>query len=582
MRRNAELWLVGLFLLFLTGVGLAAYTPWLGLVGDDWWFFSHLSDGEFLAAQLIESPARPALPYLWVGLYRLLGLRLPAYYFILFGVQWLTALLVFVLLRRICGWSVGFSATAAAFFLLYPADTAHVYLDSLGIRVCMLLAIGGALLWLQAWTAAKRPPILLAAGLILMSTSLLIYEMPLFLLALLPIVLARLAWRGWWTWLRQAFSCYLPLAAYTVFRLEIEQRPTRFYASMQLTPDWFWAQLQAVPAAAIWNGWLYALKVMLDFGPVTSVILLTAFLALLLPAVGWLRQDAIEEHPDRRRNLALVGLGAILSVAAVAPVIVSSVSLRQIVGTLQGRLVVAAALGHSILVLGSCALLGSVLPLTRRGHKLLQTTLASVLLALALIDGLGVQREYAQAWRAQLDILQGIQAQAPGFRNRTALVLLNVPAGAFDIRFYYPFTELVRRFYGNPTLYVLPWQRGFPPEQQALMFGRQGVAAITELVSGETQFFDYDHLIAFQIGDEGEIRPVTVIGAEYLVTQASDTLSSQLPENWEPAREPIQLPDPQHFATAARPPDTNWSRFLLAQLQFANRFELPGGALPAR
>jgi len=55
---------VGLFLLLLTLVGLAAYTPWFGLVGDDWWFFAHLSDGQFSTTLLHENPQRPPIPYM--------------------------------------------------------------------------------------------------------------------------------------------------------------------------------------------------------------------------------------------------------------------------------------------------------------------------------------------------------------------------------------------------------------------------------------------------------------------------------------------------------------------------------------
>jgi len=577
--RISETIRAGLFLLLLTLVGLAACTPWFGLVGDDWWFFAHLTDGRFPAAQFYENPARPMVAYLWLGLWQLLGLRIWGYYIFTFVVQWLTALMVFVMFRNIFRWSVMDAVTVAAFFLLYPADTAHAYLSTLSTRTCMLLAITGSLLWLRTWMGSVRIVLVLGTSLILMTLSLLSYETPLFLFALLPLVLAGTAWRGFRIWLLHAISCYVVLALYLVFRLGVayvvSQRSIHFYVSIKLTPDWLCSQIRALPAATIWNGWLYALKAILDFGLMEAVVILILLMAVLLLAFKWLLRETRSAFRDWRKNLVLIGVGFCLSAVAVAPIVVSSFSLENAVGTLNGRFVLGAALGHAVLITGAIALPGSILPLSGKGRTLLREMLVVLLLAIALLGGLGVQRQYAQAWRAQLDTVRALQNYSVTFDDDTVLLLLDVPTGAFDIRFYYPFTQLVRRFYANPTLHVLPWQEGFSPDRQLLAFGEEQIVAVTDVVRKDTVHFDYDHVVAFQVEPDGGLRPVQVIDSHYLCGDTCADVVFALPEGWEPARVPIILRDTDSHVTTGAPSYTAWYRLFLSQLDFADRFELP-------
>jgi hypothetical protein len=570
---------VGLFLLILTLVGLAVYTPWLGLVGDDWWFFAHLSDGLFPAAQLYENPARPMVAYLWAGLWHVLGLHIWAYYIFIFVIQWLTALMVFVMLRIAFRWSVTNAAVVAAFFLLYPADTAHVYLSTLSTRVCVLFAVTGVFLWLRAWQVSPRPILLLSLGSVLMALSLITYETPLFLIAMLPLTSTGVVERGGRARLLRALTCYAVLAAYLIFRLGVafivSRRSVPYYTSIDLTPGWLWSQFRVVPAATIWQGWLYALKSMLDLGLTASAVMLALSMVFILMALGWLRRDTAEAPGGWKQHLRLVGVGIILSVVAVAPVMVSTFSLERAVGTLDGRFVHGAALGHAVLVTGLCALLSSWLPLSNQGRIWAQTTFYAVLMSIALIGSLGVQREYARSWQMQLRIVHSLQEQSPSFRDGTAIVLLDVPAGAFDTRFYYPFTQLARRFYANPTLDVLPWQRGFPSNQQLLAFGQEGSLAVVEVVQRETRAFDYHHMVAFQVEPDGGLRPIHQISLPYLCREMCRDLPIPLPEGWRQASEPVLLNDLQHLGTNEAIPDTAWRQVLLSCLDFANRVAMP-------
>jgi len=58
----------GAFLLLLAVTGLGALAPWMGLVGDDWWFFAQLSDGVFPATHPGEFQVRPLAAFVWAGL----------------------------------------------------------------------------------------------------------------------------------------------------------------------------------------------------------------------------------------------------------------------------------------------------------------------------------------------------------------------------------------------------------------------------------------------------------------------------------------------------------------------------------
>lgn len=577
--RITEIVRAGLFLLLLTLVGMAAYTPWFGLVGDDWWFFAHLSDGEFPTALLYENPQRPPAPYMWMGLWRLFGLRIWAYYLFAFSVQWMTAVAIFATFRDVLRWGALDSVTVAAVLLLYPSDTAHLYLPVLSGRVCMLLAAIAAYLWLRAWTTPMRSMPLIVASLILMGLALFSYETGVVMLALLPLVLARITWRGFRAWLAHALPCCLLIFVYLAFRLWIDYAASRragsFYVSVKLTPTWLYSQIQALPAATTWNGWLHALKSMLDFGLMEAAVVLISLMALLLLAFRGLLRGTTNVSRGWRGNLALIGIGFCLSAIAVTPIVVSSFSLENAVGTLDGRFLLGAALGHGVLVTGGCALPGSILPLSGKGRALLRETLTVTLLAIALLGGLGGQKQYAQAWRAQLDTVQALQNHSATLEDGTVLLLLDVPAGAFDNRFYYPFTQLVRRFYANPTLHTLPWQRGFSPDQQLLALGEEQIVAVTDVVRKNTACFDYDRVVAFQIELGSELRRVETIDSRYLCGDTCGNLPFALPEEWKPARNPINLDYIPSSATASGSAYLDWREFLLSQLDFASAVALP-------
>jgi hypothetical protein len=323
------------------------------------------------------------------------------------------------------------------------------------------------------------------------------------------------------------------------------------------------------------NGWLYAIKLMFDFGLVKSGVMLISTMVLVSLALEWLRHGSEEGHLNWRRNLGLIGSGAILSVAAVVPMVVSSFSLESAVGTLEGRLVHGAAIGHGVFMIGLSALPGSLLPSRFRTRNYLCNAIYAILIAIALTGSLGVQRVYAQAWQSQLDILRSMRAQAPALRDDTVIVLLEVPAGAFDIRFYYPFTQLVRRYYANPTLHVLPWQRGFLPGEQGFAFGEKSAVVIVELVRGEIMELPYDRMVAFEVEQGGRLRAIDLIAPKYLCQDTCGDLPIPLPEGWVAARTSIELNGVNMFRSSEVLADTAWRHWFNDAIEFSARFSLP-------
>ena len=566
---------VGIFLLVLALLGLFILTPWLGLIGDDWWILSQLEDGNFPEVQLFENPARPGVAYFWLLLWRLFGLKLQAYYLLNGLLQWAAAWLVFLILRRIFRFNVGLAAVAAALMLLYPSDTAHVYLSTITTRMATLLALAGAFLWLDAMTRATRPRLILALSLLLILLSLLTYETFLFLFAALPIAMRFIRPASERSWVFRWVPLYSLLVGYLAFRLGaaliLASTREAYYATLQLDPGWLLAQLQDAFSATTWKGWLFALKSMLDWSSLPFFFLA---LILVLVALLWLGRKGGEFAPDRRYGLALIGIGMVLSIAATVPIVVSNFALGNAVGTLDGRLVHGAAIGHGLVIVGLVILISSAAS-SRSIQTVIRNTLFSALIAVALVGGVGVQMMYAKAWSAQLNIVDALRAHAPSLQDGTVLAILDVPSGPFDIRFYYPFTQLVRRYYDNPTLHALPYQRGFPPNEQNVIFGEQQAYGLFDLTGQEIAEFPYSQMLAFELGAHGEVTSTSEIGETYLCDDScSGSLILQAVE-WIAAPGSIHVNDIDRFRIEQEPPDTAWHHLLVGAAEFRARFPLP-------
>jgi hypothetical protein len=461
------------------------------------------------------------------------------------------------------------ASISAAVFLLYPSDSTHTYLSSLAVRASMFLAMSGLILILRTWMRDDFSATSYLSGLALIGLSALVYETSVFLLILLPLFLLIVGRQSRAIWWRAAATGYVLLAIFLSFRLNaalsFANNSAGFYSSIRMEPDWLLNQAKSIPAATFWRGWLYALSVALDFGLARSIIALLVLTVLILLSLGWLQRGSKQDsaQPDRV-------LGLISSVAAVAPIWISTLPLANTVGTFEGRLVAAAALGHALVLAGLLAWLGAF---SSNIVKAVARTLPSALLAVALVGSFGVQQGFTRSWHSQLDIQHALKREVPWPSDNQAFVLLQVPAGPFDSRFYYPLTELVRRSYDNSTLHLLPWQQGYPPEEQLIAFGDERAIALVELVRKEVNAFDYDRMQAFRVGPLGELNEEQEIGTDYFISSGMNLTPIPFPEGWQPARERIQLQGVESAGLAKSAPTSDWQRMF--SLHLALRAWLP-------
>jgi hypothetical protein len=574
---SKNLW-VGFILLLIAFIGLASLTPWMGLIGDNWWFFSHLNEGTFLETQLKENPSRPLVAYFWSMIWTVFGLNIPAYYIINSFIQWISAFVLFLMLRRFFLWSHTAAFVAAALFLLYPSDTARVYLATLSTRVATLFAICGAFLWLYSFMKQYKNRILNLLGLIFMLVALLAYETFFILFALLPLMLAKLRWLGPRTWIRQSAALYIMVLCYLAFRIwiaiQISIQQTHYYTSIILTPEWFGSQLSATPSATIWKGWLYLFKVFIDFSPMVSITLVFAVTPLLLFVIVWLQRRDQDNGFNIRDSIKIIGFGAILVTAAILPVAISNFSIPHAVGSLDGRLLHNASLGHAFIIVGFVSL-SSGIATNKQTQITIRNSIYATLLSIALIGSIGVQRLYAQSWSSQLRIIDSLHEHVPSFLDNSAIVLLDVPSGPYNIKFYNTYTQLTRMYYSNQTLHVIPMLKYVPTDIQMTAFGQESVIVLTDIPKRITQEFKYGSVAGFVVNSSENLRVINHIGLGYLC-KASCLVSYLVPpDNWTPATEPVAIQSIDRFISLEMPQESEWRKYLLQEISFNKQYPLP-------
>ena len=186
---------VALALLALCVTTFALHAPRLGLLHDDWFYYHEVAAvaGSPAATPQLVNPFRPLhqLPWRLCGV--LFGDNLAGYYLVLFALQWLAAVLLYLLASRHAGHA--FAAAFAALAMVYPADASHLWLSSMPLRAAWLLALAAILLAQRSRDSGAAGGMLAATGLGFVSLA--FYELHFFVLALWPAVawLLRAPWR---------------------------------------------------------------------------------------------------------------------------------------------------------------------------------------------------------------------------------------------------------------------------------------------------------------------------------------------------------------------------------------------------
>jgi hypothetical protein len=407
----------------------AFHLPHLGLLHDDWILVHLVAKG----APNVQVPdeVRPLfrVPFRLCGL--LFGDALRGYYVALFALQWLGAILVYVI-ARLCGSGGGVAAAFAALAMMYPADASHFWLSTLALRAAWLLALIAILL---AEFSARSDVFVsaLAVGL----ASLTLYELHLFVLAGWPVV-AWLLGRPWPR--RRVMGWALVPIVYLTWRFVL--RPIRGEAVIA-TADVLWDPLELarramvlVPYNLFLDGWLIgALEVIRS--PLAVALFFMVLAAVTVPlAARWATGPA-----PRSRYFATAFA---LLVLGVAPIVPTTYWLGRTAGTFSGRILAAAAPGAALILLLGLAVVFRQPRLRALGF--------AALMALAFAFHWNVGRLAAENWAVQLRLTRHLQGQAQCWPPGSFLVILDLPPNKLAYDTPWGIGRLIQEACHDPTL----------------------------------------------------------------------------------------------------------------------------------
>ena len=414
-------------------LAVATFGPWitrLGLLHDDWPLVHDMARGRVSLSSVDGTRPLLGLPWRLCGL--LFGDALVGYYAVLFGLQWLAAILLYLLARRFG--ALGFAAALAALTMLYPADASHLWLGTLTQRTAWVVAL--AAVWL-AELGRERPRIM-GASLALALVSLGLYELPLFLLALWPAV----AWGLGAPWRRRPILVWsvVPLV-YVIWRFVARPllgAPLAATASFSWDPLWLARRaLVLVPYNLFADGWLIGARE----GSGKSLPLVIVFLAVVSAVTIPMAARLAAGSAPRRRSwlvaLALVALG-------VAPILPTTYWLGRTAGTYGARILAAALPGAAMLIL---LVLARVL-----GSPRARAAAFSVVLTVAFAFHWNVGALAAENWAMQLRLRDALRTTAGSWPRATFLVILDLPPNRLSYDTPWGVGRMIQETYGDSTL----------------------------------------------------------------------------------------------------------------------------------
>jgi hypothetical protein len=434
---------VALALLLLA---LAAFAPWLsrlGLLHDDWPLVHDMARGLVPISSLDGLRPLLGLPWRLCGL--LFGDALVGYYLFLFALQWLGAVLLFLLARRFA--PAGFAAALAALAMVYPADASHLWLSTLTQRTAWVLALAAVLL---AELGRERVRFMLAA-LALGLSSLGFYELQLPLLALWP----AFAWGLRVPWRRRSVIVWSAMPAlYLTWRFVI--RPllgAPMVATATFRWDAGWLARRAfllVPYNLFADGWLIgATEAASKSFPVVAALLVVVSMVTIPLAPRW----AAGLPPSLRYGLAA---GALV-VLGVAPIVPTTYWLGRTAGTFGARILAAALPGAALLVL---------LGLARVVQAPRARALAfSVALTLAFAFHWNVGALAAENWVVQQRLARALLAASASWPRGSFLVIVDLPPNRLSYDTPWGVGRMIRETYGDETLSGIGTCSDRPPRE---------------------------------------------------------------------------------------------------------------------
>ncbi len=463
----------GIAAISIVVVGILAY--WLffvpALFMDDWTsVVERVMTGN---AQWFDgSQRRPLLFSVFLAQYQLLGLNLVGYYFVLWGLYALTALIIYLIVGRLpLPYRHEFGLVTALLFLVYPANYTHMWAIMVGVYVSLFLTLLYAYLLLRF--AQEGRWLLLALALVCLLFSLGIYEAQLGVAALWALVLAvgfRRAPNKIRLFLLSPLVIMVLFALWRTVGFQSTGIDDKYLSAMVITPQVLISRLllgYKIMLGWGWTAWLEE-SIARPGAAKIAVVLICAVVALI-----WLVVRRFSIHYQRRGEdrkpweapqdaistyLLVSLLGLLLLGAGYAPVMF--VFLPSLSG-IGSRFNLYATIGSSLFI-ASLLMVGSLL-LARYRTQVVYLFLAAAIpfLAIGVATQASVQYHNRAAWQEQKALWSRLFQVAPNLKDDT-FVLFVLPGleerSGFrnwkrtPLSASWEASSALRLLYDNPTL----------------------------------------------------------------------------------------------------------------------------------
>jgi hypothetical protein len=426
-----------LVLALVFGAVFALRIPGLGLYIDDWDKVSIGLHTPF-SQQLTSWPMdyRPFDPLPWIAVTHLFGTHLSGYYAVLFAIEYVASVLLFMVVRTITR-SVPLALSCAVVWALSPADPSVFWLTTYPFRLGAMFLLAAFALLLDATPLRGRTAYGCAwLGLVLSIASNELFLGLAAILACVPLLRHRdssLTHRA-----MASLPFVFVIASYVGYRLYLGPKLWHLFdyksGQMSLAPLHAARGLLQGIIVQVFGGWSAAAATVTG-GETNTVLLIAAgiatwcvLLALSLLGLTYRRHRAL---PVRLRPGAVsMGLGMAGIVFGYIPLLFTSQ--LPTVGEIDSRINAASTAGGSLFVVGVIWVLVQGIGASPRRMMALFFTIIAVLIGLAAAREEAVATTYSHAWSAQQRFLRTALHLAGSASRGTTIVMIAPKTSVWD------------------------------------------------------------------------------------------------------------------------------------------------------
>ncbi len=463
------------FLLFITVAYLAYglfFVP--ALFMDDW---TSVIERVFTdnAEWLDMTQRRPLLFSTFLLQYRLLGLNVSGYYFVVWSLYVLMAILLYAIVSRFSlAYKQLFGLVIALLFLVYPTTYTHMYLIMLGIYCAIVLTLLYGYLLLRF--AQGGHWFTLALALICLLISLGLYEGQVGIASAWALILILINRKT--SWMRR-LSLLIPIGLMGLFSLwrtvgfQATGVADTYFSQVVTSPSVLFSRLLLGYRLSLVWGWTSAIEEFLPWvsGAKIAVLLLFGVVIILL-VLSYVMSRYFRNRQEREEKawsldqrwtitrlylfsaiagVALIGAGYVPFLTVFLPSLSGIGSRFNIFATIGGAVFIA-----SVLMIGTL-----LLARDQNQVKYMLIASAAPFVILGIITQASVQYNNRIAWREQQTVWQELFSAAPDFKDDT-MVLFILPGHQDRTGFYnwrrtplsasWEASSGVRLLYNNSTL----------------------------------------------------------------------------------------------------------------------------------